>query len=153
MITIQQITDMQQKQSFRDLLLDADPSWEMVSGYLNGDMYVLYCDGIPAAEALVYYREDLDLYELKNISVCSDFRRRGLARKLILYILDQYRPLAKGMCVGTATVSDAPIALYESCGFTRWFVRENFFTEFYPEPLIEDNGEQCIDMIYLKQEF
>ena len=48
MITIQQITDMQQKQSFRDLLLDADPSWEMVSGYLNGDMYVLYCDGTSA---------------------------------------------------------------------------------------------------------
>ncbi|KAB4178741.1 N-acetyltransferase, partial [Bacteroides uniformis] len=27
---------------------------------------------------------------------------------------------------------------------------KNFFVDNYPEPIFEDNGEQCIDMIYLR---
>ena len=56
MTEIRQLTTYAQKESFRAMLLDADPCWEMVLNYLDGDMYVLYYNGQPAAEAVVFYR-------------------------------------------------------------------------------------------------
>lgn len=79
MTEIRQLTTYAQKESFRAMLLDADPCWEMVLNYLDGDMYVLYYNGQPAAEAVVFSREDFGMHELKNVSVLPHFRRRGLA--------------------------------------------------------------------------
>ena len=35
-------------------------------------------------------------------------------------------------------------------GFVESHIIKNFFIDNYPEPIFEDNGEQCIDMIYLR---
>ena len=150
MTEIRQLTTYAQKESFRAMLLDADPCWEMVLNYLDGDMYVLYYNGQPAAEAVIFYREDFGMPELKNILVLPHFRRRGLAQHLISHLQSLYSAQAQAMCVGTSTVSDGALRLYISCGFSPWFVEQNFFTRNYPEPIFEEDGRQCIDMQYLR---
>ena len=42
------------------------------------------------------------------------------------------------------------LAFYRKCGFVNSHIIRNFFVYNYPEPIFEDNGEQCIDMVYLK---
>jgi ribosomal protein S18 acetylase RimI-like enzyme len=153
MIEIKLLSNRAQKETYRNLLLDADPSWDMVCKYLDGDMYVLYCDGQPAAEAVVFYRVDLGMPELKNISVSPKFRRKGLAQHLIRHLQTLYSTTADAMCVGTCTISDAALRLYTSCGFSPWFVEKNFFIDNYPQPIFEDNGLQCVDMQYLRCNF
>ena len=111
---------------------------------------MLYYNGQPAAEAVVFYREDFGMPELKNISVLPHFRRRGLAQHLISHLQSLYSAQAQAMCVGTSTVSDGALRLYISCGFSPWFVEQNFFTRNYPEPIFEEDGRQCIDMQYLR---
>ena len=47
--------------------------------------------------------------------------------------------------VGT---SESGVGYYERYGFVRDHVVKNFFTNNYPEPII-DNGIPCVDMTYL----
>lgn len=150
MMEIKQLRTRAQKELHRALLLDADPSWEMIETYLGGDMYVLYDGGQAAAEAVVTYREDLGMPELKNIAVAPAFRKRGLARQLIAYLQKRYGAQYGEMCVGTCTISDGPLRLYRSCGFMPWFVEQHFFTHHYPEPIFEEDGRRCIHMQYLR---
>ena len=44
--------------------------------------------------------------------------------------------------------SESGVGYYERYGFVRDHVVKNFFTNNYPEPII-DNGIPCVDMTYL----
>ena len=44
---------------------------------------------------------------------------------------------------------DAGVGYYERYGFVQDHVVKNFFTDNYPEPII-DNGKPCVDMTYLR---
>ena len=55
------------------------------------------------------------------------------------------------MLVGTGDVPSA-LSFYEHCGFTISHRVENFFTDNYDHPMYED-GEQLVDMVYLKKTF
>lgn len=48
--------------------------------------------------------------------------------------------------------ADRPAILhfYEKCGFEKSHVVKNFFTDNYDPPMYED-GQQLVDMIYLKR--
>ena len=53
----------------------------------------------------------------------------------------------EAMYVGTSVQM---IPFYERFGFVPSHRVENFFVDFYPEPIFE-NGVQCVDMEYLKR--
>ena len=55
------------------------------------------------------------------------------------------------MLVGTGDVPSTR-SFYEHCGFTISHRVENFFTDNYDHPMYED-GEQQVDMVYLKKKF
>ncbi len=149
-IKINQLFSRAQKEAFKNLLLEADPCWEVVCKYLEGDMYVLLYHEIPVAEAVILFRKDFAMYELKNIAVISKFRSKGLAKTLITRLQALYHSKSATMCVGTCTLSKSAQQLYLSCGFSLWFIEKDFFVKNYPLPIFEENGEQCIDMIYMQ---
>lgn len=133
------------KAAYMPLLLEADPSADMIARYLDdGEMYVLVVGGQTAAEAVIVRRDD-DSYELKNLATAPDLRGKGYAGRLIRHLFKLFAPRGDRLYVGT---SPANVPFYEHFGFQRAYVEKGFFAENYPEPIIED-GAPLTDMIVL----
>jgi GNAT superfamily N-acetyltransferase len=140
--------DDSEKIKYMDLLLIADEQIIMIEKYLSrGEMFALYDDDLRAV--CIVTQEDADKYEIKNIVTVPKYQRKGYGHKLIAHIVDYYQKSGSELLVGTG---DCPVILrfYESCGFVKSHVVKNFFINNYDHPIYED-GQQLIDMIYLKR--
>lgn len=137
------------KMNYMDLLLIADEQISMIEKYLyRGDMFSLYDDDIRAL--CVITQEQPGIFELKNIVTVPKYQRKGYGQKLIAFIVDYYKQFGSELSVGTG---DSPTILrfYERCGFVKSHLVKNFFIDHYDHPMYED-GQQLVDMIYLKRE-
>lgn len=133
------------RKKYKDLLLLADPSEEMIDRYLEGegsDMFVLFDSGRIVGEAVVDITG-----EIKNVAVALEMQGHGWGKRLLDYLCGYYRGCFDELYVGT---SEAGVAFYEKCGFRYSHTLKDFFIINYPEPVLE-NGVQCVDMIYLKR--
>lgn len=145
---IVQITNSD-KTKYMDLLLIADEQVSMIEKYLyRGDMFALYDDGVKAL--CVVTQEQPGVYELKNIVTVPEYQRQGYGQRLISFIADHYKKFGSELLVGTG---DSPTILrfYERCGFVKSHIVKNFFIDNYDHPMYED-GQQLVDMIYLKRQ-
>ena len=133
------------KEAYLPLLLEADPSEAMIEKYLDaGELYVLLSNGQTAGVAVIAMRDDGGT-ELKNLAVKEELRGRGYGEKLVRHMIKLCAAKSDALYVGT---SPANVAFYEKLGFERAYVEKGFFTDHYPEPIIED-GKPLRDMIYL----
>ncbi len=137
------------KKQYVDLLLDADPSEKMIEKYLkDGDLFVLRYKDDVACIALVT-KIDNDTVELKNIVTKEEFRRKGYAKKMIKYLVDNYKQRYKKMLVGT---TENNIPFYVKQGFDKYEKTiKNFFIDNY-EKEIWDGDLQCMDMYYYSKD-
>ncbi len=139
------------KKQYLDLLLQADPDETMIDRYLEkGEMYVLFEEGEALAEAVLLDRGG-GVCELMNLAVRPDFQGRGLGGRMIRHLFDQARSRFHTMLVGTADASGQALHVYQREGFTVDHRIPRFFLEHYAQPVIEDNGVQCVDMVVLKK--
>lgn len=137
------------KKQYLDLLLLADEQESMIDRYLErGEMFVLEDNGAKAV--CVVTDEGNRICELKNIAVDPYFQRQGYGKKLINYLISHYSGKYTQMIVGTGDVPSS-IGFYTSCGFEYSHRIENFFTDNYDHPMVED-GILLKDMVYFKQE-
>lgn len=136
-----------------DLLLEADPSEEMVQEYCGrGFVY-----GLVFGETLIGVYVLLPLtdaaVEIKNIAVSEKWRGRGCGKKLILHALSEAKRSGfTTVEIGTGNSSVDQLMLYQKSGFRIHSIDQDFFTRNYPEPIFE-NGIQCRDMIRLVHTF
>ncbi len=136
------------KTKYMELLLIADEQISMIEKYLyRGEMFALY-DGDMKALCVVT-KEQPGVYEIKNIVTVPNYQRKGYGQELISLIADYYKKFGNELYVGTG---DSPVTLnfYEKCGFTKSHIVKNFFVDNYDHPIYED-GQQLVDMIYLKR--
>lgn len=137
------------KVNYMDLLLIADEQISMIEKYLyRGDMYALREDDDIRSICIVT-QEQPGIYEIKNIVTVPNYQRKGYGQVLIEFIVDFYQTIGSELYVGTG---DSPMTLgfYEKCGFVKSHVVKNFFIDHYDHPMYE-NGQQLVDMIYLKR--
>ncbi len=136
------------KKQYRSLLLLADEQESMIDKYLErGTMFALEDNGIKAI--CVVTDEGNGTLEIKNIAVEPTSQKQGYGKKLIEFVVNQYRDKYSTLLVGTG---DSPLTIpfYEKCGFKRSHRVKNFFVEHYDHPIFEA-GKQLIDMVYLKR--
>lgn len=141
--------DNTERHKFMDLLLIADEQESMINKYLyRGKMFCLYDNGLKAV--CIVTEEDNSIFEIKNIATNPNYQRMGYGQKLIFYLFDYYKGLGTTMFVGTG---DSPMTIhfYQKCGFVYSHLVKNFFVDNYDHPIFE-NGNQLIDMIYLKKD-
>ena len=130
------------KKEYLSLLLLADPSEEMVDRYLEAsEMFVLEREGEVIGEVVVDAEG-----EIKNLAVAPEYQRQRYGMYILSSLASVYKDRFEYLWVGTSIQG---VAYYERCGFEQDHVIKNFFTDNYPEPIF-DNGQQCVDMIYLK---
>lgn len=136
-----------------DLLLEADPSEELVKHYCrHGFVYETRIDGLLIGVYVLWPLSD-PVVEIKNIAITDKARGQGYGRKLIRHALSESQRMGFGKVeIGTGNSSLGQLALYQKCGFRLDSIDRDFFTRNYPEPIIE-NGIQCRDMIRLVYTF
>ncbi|RIX51666.1 GNAT family N-acetyltransferase [Paenibacillus nanensis] len=135
-----------------ELLLDADPSQELVEEYIGrGECYIAEENGRVIGE-YVLIRTRPDTVELVNIAVAADKQGQGMGKKLVLHAIEQAKLQGfKTIEVGTGNSGVTQLALYQKCGFRITGVDRDFFIRHYSEPIYE-NGIQVIDMVRLSQD-
>lgn len=141
------------KEQLLDLLLIADPSEEMIRRYLtDGELFVMEYQKEITCAAVIYPLSD-NRIELKNLVTHPQHLRKGAATKMLCFLLEHYRN-ASAMLIGTGSTGkdDADffqVDFYKKCGFIHSHTIRNYFVDHYPDPIYEEDGRQCVDMIYL----
>ncbi len=136
-----------------DLLLEADPSEELVREYCeSGYVYEARVDDVLVGVYVLLSLSDT-VVEIKNIAVAETVRGRGYGKKLILHALAEAKRLGfAAVEIGTGNSSVDQLMIYQKSGFRIDSVDHDFFTRNYTEPIIE-NGIRCCDMIRLVYTF
>ena len=130
---------------FMPLLLEADPSRELVERYLaQGELWACEDDSGPAGVALVMpvgggrggANEPVHSrgFARAGVGACA-----GRAHKR------HYAGRFSELRVGTADGFDKTQRFYEHCGFSFTHMDRGFFVRNYSEP-VYDGDKQCIDM-------
>ena len=136
------------KKQFLSLLLLADEQEDMIDRYIEkGTVYVLDDDGVKCQ--CVVTDEGNGILEIKNIATKPEYQGKGYGKKLIDFLIMNYRETYSVLQVGTG---DSPLTVhfYEKCGFIRSHSIKNFFTDYYDHPIYE-GGVQLVDMVYLRR--
>ena len=136
------------KKQFLSLLLLADEQEGMIDRYIEkGTVYVLDDDGVKCQ--CVVTDEGNGILEIKNIATKPEHQGKGYGKKLIDFLIMNYRETYSILQVGTG---DSPLTVpfYEKCGFIRSHSIKNFFTDYYDHPIYE-GGVQLVDMVYLRR--
>jgi len=138
------------KDNFMDLLLLGDEQENMIKKYLyNGDLFALYDNDLKTVCVVV--KENDDTYEIKNISTYEKFHGKGYGTKMLQYIIEEYKNKCKILLLGTGD-NIKILSYYKKFGFIYSHTVKNFFIDNYDHKMFED-GNQLVDMIYLKIEF
>ena len=141
---IEIITD--DKWHFRELLLLADESEEMIAKYLErGTLFALFDGGLRSV--CVVTDEGDGLCELKNLATYEEFQHLGYGSALVAHTCEFFAADFDAMLVGTGGTT---VAFYEQCGFEVVNVLKNYFIEHYDFPIIE-NCVQVFDRVNLKK--
>jgi ribosomal protein S18 acetylase RimI-like enzyme len=134
------------------LLLDADPSKEMVDRYLAKSEVFVAMANKQIIGVYVLCALDKHCTEIKNIAVAESFQGKGIGKRMLEDAFEKARQRGyKEIIIGTSTTSIGPLYLYQKAGFEVDHLLKNFFTDHYPQPLYE-NGIRCKHMIVLKKE-
>ena len=144
-----QVKKIENKEDYIDLLLEADPSKNMIHKYLNdSDVYALKKEDelISIAVILPISRKTL---ELKNIVTTEKYRNKGYAKTLLKSLCGNYKQKYDRMLVGT---TENNIPFYVKQGFDKYEKTiKNFFIDNYNEE-IKDGDLICTDLIYYSKE-
>lgn len=138
------------KKRYLPLLLLGDEQEDMIDRYLErGTLYVMEENGAAVAVA-VLTRESPETYELKNIAVLPERQREGLGREMLAFLWETCGGQGRSLIAGTG---EAPrtMAFYKGCGFVLSHRVENFFTEQYDHPIVEE-GVTLRDMVYFRKQ-
>ena len=141
--------EKENKEQYMDLLLEADPSKDMINDYLrDGELFVLTYKETIACVAVVI-KVDNNTCELKNIVTVEKYRGQGYGKKMIKYLIDNYKQKYDKMVVGT---TENNIPFYVKQGFDKYEKTiKNYFVDNYDEK-IWDGDLQCIDMYYYSKD-
>lgn len=111
------VKKIENKDDYIDLLLDADPSKDMISKYSNdSDVYGLKVDEEIVTLAVIL-RIDNKTLELKNLVTKKEYRGNGYATKLLKSLCGNYKQKYSKMIVGT---TENNIPFYVKQGFDKY---------------------------------
>lgn len=102
---------------------------------------------------IVVQKQSVNQAEVLNVAVDESFQRRGIARRLLRFVFEEWarpnRITLLTVCTGTS--APGPMMLYQQEGFDLKELDRDYFVRNYPEPIWE-NGVQCRHRLILEKE-
>jgi ribosomal protein S18 acetylase RimI-like enzyme len=132
-----------------DLLLLADPSRQLIEGYLKESVVLGLDEGGEIKGVVVATPLSPTSWEIKNIAVSPNVQGRGKGKLLLQEALQTCeRRGALEVWIGTGNSSVKQLGLYQKLGFRMVAIDRDFFVRNYSDPIFE-NGIECRDMVRL----
>lgn len=132
-------------QEIMPLLLMGDESGDMIARYLSRGRVFAGRLGDEAVAVCVVTQEEDGWVEVKNLAVAPGVRRRGYGRAMLEYAEGLFA--GRSLRLGTGE-TPSTLRFYERCGYRYSHRIADFFTDNYPEPIVEE-GVTLRDMVYL----
>lgn len=140
---------LENKQDYASLLCESDPNINLVENYLrDGRLFAYFENNEPISFIVVKETNDITL-EIKNVLTLEKYRGRGLAKALIQYVENLYKNKTTYL-IGTANSSITNMLIYTKLGYTYSHKIENFFIDYYPQEIYENNM-QATDLLYFSK--
>lgn len=134
-----------------DLLLDADPSKEAISKYLQRSFCFEARRENNLVGVFILLPTRPETVEIVNIAVSETFQQQGFGTQLLNFALKwASESKYKIVEIGTGSTSFGQLYLYQKCGFRIVGVDSDFFIKNYEEPIFE-NKLRLHDMIRLRK--
>ena len=133
-----------------DLLLEADPSKELVENYFNRSMTFEVLKDSELVGIIVLIETRPDSIEIVNISVHENHQNKGYGQEILRFAIQYAKE--NGFVVldiGTGSTSFSQLYLYQKMGFRMVGIDKDFFVHHYNEEIIE-NGLVLKDMVRLQ---
>jgi ribosomal protein S18 acetylase RimI-like enzyme len=140
------------------LLLDADPSRELIDTYIHQStvMGLVEGDAAMASEVqsltiavVVLMEREPQVVEVMNMAVAPSYQGKKLGKLLLAAAMERSRQQGyKRMLVGTGTAGIGQLAFYQKMGFRLESIDRDYFVRNYPKPIYE-NGIWCRDRVLL----
>ncbi|MGK7397373.1 MAG: GNAT family N-acetyltransferase [Candidatus Cyclobacteriaceae bacterium M3_2C_046] len=132
-----------------NLLLLADPSPAQVKNYIHqSEVFIASIQSLPIG-TLALYPLDVNTLEIKNLAVAPDYQKQGIGKLLIRKAIEKAKDRAvKKLWISTGNSSLGQLYLYQKMGFRLHSISLDYFTKYYPEPILE-NGLLCRDLVRL----
>ena len=140
---------LENKQDYASLLCESDPNINLVENYLrDGRLFAYFENNEPISFIVVKETNDTTL-EIKNVLTLEKYRGRGLAKALIQYVENLYKNKTTYL-IGTANSSITNMLIYTKLSYTYSHKIENFFIDYYPQEIYENNM-QATDLLYFSK--
>ena len=135
-----------------NLLLLADPSIEMINRYISQAQVFIATLNQQRIGVYVLLPLPGNKAEIKNIAVAEAFQGKGIGKFLLEDAAQKAKALGfHTLLIGTGNSSITQLYLYQRCGFEITSLVQHFFTDNYPEPIIE-NGIPCKHLVILSKQ-
>lgn len=132
------------------LLMEADPDEAMVRSYLDDSLVFEMREGCRSIGCLLLFSYDKTLMEIKNIAVAEAYRNKGHGLRLLQFAIEEARRRgAQKLKIATGNSSTGQLYLYQKAGFKITRIVEDYFTNRYPAPIVE-NGILCRHQVILE---
>ena len=132
---------IENKLDYASLLCESDPNINLVENYLrDGRLFAYFEKQTPLAFIAVKEINDTTL-EIN--------RGRGYGKSLLQYIENLYQNKTTFL-IGTANSSMTNMLIYTKLGYHYSHKIENFFIDYYPQEIYENNM-QATDLLYFSK--
>lgn len=152
LVTYKEITILPALSYPYELLLLADPDRDKIAQYLPSSDCFIAMSGDAIVGVIVVQRQGEGVAEIMNLAVNESFQRRGIARKLLRFVGEQWSDnnKIKRLIIRTGTSAPGPLMLYQQEGFDLKKVDYDYFVRHYKEPIWE-NGIPCKHQLIMEK--
>ncbi len=121
-----EILALQDKNEFSD-------GWNQkafISAFLRGDFFVLGYKKEGQLLGYISYTLSIDTADIELILVARDFRKRGIAKRLLFSAENEIRKTGASKILLEVRANNIPaISLYESMGYSKIHVRKKYYED------------------------
>lgn len=133
-----------------ELLLEADPSKELIDSYLKRSATFEVLQGTDLIGIVVLLKTRPESLEIVNISVHKEYQNKGVGQKILQFSIQYAKKNAiVSLQIGTGSTSFSQLYLYQKMGFRMTHIDHNFFIHHYKEE-ISEHGLVLKDMVRLQ---
>ena len=140
---------IENKLDYATLLCESDPNINLVENYLrDGRLFAYFEKQTPLAFIAAKEINDTTV-EIKNLLTLEKYRGHGYGKALIQHIEKLYQNKLTFL-IGTANSSMTNMLIYTKRGYHYSHKIENFFIDYYPQEIYENNM-QATDLLYFSK--
>lgn len=100
-----------------------------ISQYLKDEKYIILLNEDDGINAFIIVFKNIDYFELEAIVVNIDFRKKGIASRLINFFEEKYTKKGDSILLEVAVNNEAAVSLYKKIGFEIINIRKKYYDQ------------------------